>query len=147
MTRTPYLSKSLINLTKLNLTMSQISFSLIDNTSLKGREDKYETIDVNLPAVLESWKISLFSFEWLLPDGTIRSIDQLPEAEQKKYQNVIKACHDGQSLERPILGIGIMDNVEIGSRRDVLLTLLSQGVENLNVHIPVSAREDFTPYL
>lgn len=127
--------------------MSQTSISFIDNTSLKGREDKYETIEVNLTSVLESWKISLFSFEWLLPDGSIRPESQLPETEKEKYQKVLKAYKKEEPLERPILGIGIMDNIEIGSRRDVLLTLFSQGVESMSVHIPISAREDFTPYL
>jgi len=127
--------------------MSQVDIVLIDNPSLKGREDKYETVDINLSAVLQSWKISLFSFEWLLPDGNIRSESQLPEAEQRKYKVVLEAYQNGQELERPILGIGIMDNIEIGSRRDVLLTLYSQGIRNLSVHIPINAREDFTPYL
>lgn len=127
--------------------MPETTLNLVDNKSLAGREDKYDTVDVNLRAVLESWKISLFSFEWLNPDGSIRSPEQLPESEAAKYNNVLQDFKNGKELERPVLGIGIMDNVEIGSRRDVLLTLMTQGIENLSVHIPKSNAKDFAPYL
>ena len=53
--------------------MSQHTLNLIDNPSLKGREDKYRTLEVNLDEIIKSWKISLFSFEWLTPEGQIRS--------------------------------------------------------------------------
>lgn len=124
-----------------------MALNLVDNKSLAGREDKYDTVDVNLKAVLESWKISLFSFEWLNPDGSIRAPEQLPPNEAEKYNNVLNDLKNGNALERPVLGIGIMDNIEIGSRRDVLLTLMTQGVENLSVHIPKSNAKDFVPYL
>jgi hypothetical protein len=127
--------------------MSQITPKIIDNPSLKGREDNYETIEVNLKAILESWKISLFSFEWLTPEGQIRSPEQLPEKEKAKYKVVLTDFQSKKFLERPILGIGIMDNIEIGSRRDVLLTLKTQGIETLSVHIPKSNMQDFLPYL
>lgn len=120
---------------------------LIDNSSIAGRENSYETIDVNVKAVLASWKISLFSFEWLLPDGSIRVPEELPEAEKEKYHNVLSLYESGKELERPILGIGVMDNIEIGSRRDVFLTMTSQGFEHLSVHIPKVNKNDFTPYL
>lgn len=123
------------------------SLNLVDNASLHGREDKYDIIDVNLEKILEGWKISLFSFEWLLPDGSIRPPDKLPDAEREKYHAVLAAYESGEVLERPILGIGIMDNIEIGARRDVLLSLMSVGIKTLSVHIPKSAREDFAPYL
>lgn len=121
--------------------------NLVDNSSLRGREYKYDIIDVNLKIILENWKISLFSFEWLMPDGSIRAPEKLPETEREKYHTVLTSYENGEALERPILGIGIMDNIEIGSRRDVLLSLMSVGIETLSVHIPKNSREDFTPYL
>jgi hypothetical protein len=127
--------------------MSQTSLNLIDNSSIKEREDLYETVEVNLETILKSWKISLFSFEWLTPEGQIRAPSNLPEKEREKYEAVLSAYESGEPLERPILGIGVMDNVEIGSRRDVLLTLRTQGIESLSVHISKSAKQDFMPYL
>ena len=127
--------------------MSCPALRLIDNSSIKGREDKYRIIEVNLKTVIEGWKISLFSFEWLLPDGSIRAETELPETERHKFQTVLAKYQAGEELERPVLGIGIMDNIEIGSRRDVLLTLATQGIETLEVHVPVANQDDFNPYL
>ena len=95
---------------------------------------------------MKSWKISLFSFEWLTPEGQIRKPSELPSKEQEKYQNILSAYSKGDELERPILGIGVMDNIEIGSRRDVLLTLAAQGIDRLEVHIRKQNHEDFIPY-
>jgi hypothetical protein len=120
---------------------------LIDNPSLKGREKAYTLIDVDLTKILKSWRVSLFSFEWLTPDGAIRKPKDLPEREREKFEAVLADFQSGVSLERPILGIGVLDNVEIGSRRDVLLTLMSQGVKKMTVHIPISVQNDFEEYL
>lgn len=119
---------------------------MIDNSGITGREDKFETIDVHLDKILKSWKVSLFSFEWLTPEGKIRTPDQLPEKEREKYETVLSNFRAGKDLERPILGIGVLDNVEIGSRRDILLTLYAQGVKTLSVHVSKSIRHEFVPY-
>lgn len=126
--------------------MNAQSLNLVDNPAISGREDKYQTIEVDMKAILKSWKISLFSFEWLTPDGQIRKPSELPAQEKDKYENILSAYSKGDQLERPILGIGVMDNVEIGSRRDVLLTLAAQGVDRLQVHVQKQNLEDFIPY-
>ncbi len=118
-----------------------------DNASAIKSLDKYTLIEVNVRKVIESWKSSLFSFEWLTPEGTIRTQDQLPKAEQEKFLAVIKDYEAGIALERPILGIGIMDNIEIGSRRDVFLTLASQDVDTMQVHVNKADKKEFDPFL
>lgn len=132
------------------MTDTQKSFAtalIIDNPSLKGREDKYITLEVDLAKIIESWRLSIFSFEWLTPEGHVRTPSTLNEQERGKYNQVIENLEAGIALERPILGIGMMDNVEIGARRDVLLTLYAKGEKRLSVHIPKSVQQDFTPYL
>lgn len=120
--------------------------NFIDNPSLKGREKAYITIEVKLDEILKSWRVSLFSFEWLTPDGDIRKPADLPDKEREKYEAVLADYESGSTFERPILGIGVLDNVEIGSRRDVLLTLKAKGLETMSVHIPISAQNDFEAY-
>lgn len=119
---------------------------IVNNSGLKDRADKYDIMDVNLELILKSWKISLFSFEWLTPEGSVRTPDKLPDKEREKYESVLAAYKSGKDLERPILGIGILENVEIGSRRDVLLTLYTQGIKTLSVHVPKSLIHDFAPF-
>lgn len=127
--------------------MSHPKINMIDNASIKGREDKYTTIYVDLNKVLKCWQISLFSFEWLTSDGQIRTPAQLPDKERQKFETILENIKNGIDLERPILGIGVLDNIEIGSRRDVLLTLYSQGLKSLSVHVFKSLEEEFSEYL
>jgi hypothetical protein len=127
--------------------MSGFTPNLIDNPAAVKNPEKYSLVTVLLDKVLESWKISLFSFEWLLPSGAIRPPEQLPEREKEKYYAAYDCLVKNQPLERPILGIGVLDNVEIGSRRDVLLTLAAQDIETAEVHILKADKKEFTPYL
>jgi len=127
--------------------MNTMTLQFIDSPSLKGREDRYMVVRVNALSVLKSWRKSLFSFEWLMQDGGIRGLDDLPLHERDKRLKVEKSLSAGQSLERPVLGIGMMDNVEIGAHRDVFLTLAAQGIKEIEVHVPVSNQKDFTSFL
>ena len=127
--------------------MSEPEINTISNPSIKGREGDFTTVKVDLSAVLDSWKISLFSFEWLTPEGSIREVSDLPEAERVKYESVSHQIDVGESVECPVLGIGVMDNVEIGSRRDVLLTAYSKGVRVMDAHVKTANLDDFKSYI
>ncbi len=118
-----------------------------DNKITSGKEGAYRVEEVLVGKVLESWKFSLFSFEWLTPDGDMRDLSDLPDLEQEKYQKIMLQLSRNEPLERPVLGIGVMDNIEIGSRRDIFLTLAKQGYTKLSVHIPAANLKEFTPYL
>lgn len=119
----------------------------ISNPVIKGREDRYQTVTINIPRIIESWRKSLFSFEWMLPDGRIKSRDELPEKEQPKRDEIEARIAAGQHLEIPVLGIGLLENVEIGTGRAILLTLAARGLEAMPAHIPVSHREEFEDFI
>jgi len=124
---------------------SPLKFS--DNTGLKGREDHYISITVDVAKTLKSWKSSLFSFEWLTPDGKIRPLEELGDLEKQKFEAVTATYQKGEALEKPILGIGVLDNIEIGSRRDVFLTLAAHEVTEISVHVLKQDEKEFTEYL
>ncbi len=126
-------------------TKNDIKFT--DNPLVADDPGRYIAVKVRAPAVVKSWRASLFSFEWLTPDGKIKSPDQLPDAEKPKRQAVEKLLQSGNAIPMPILGIGISDNVEIGSGRAEFLTLAAQGVAIIPVHIPKSCESDFKPFL
>lgn len=109
--------------------------------------DKYVTLTVDARAVLDSWKGSLFSFEWLDAAGGILAPDDMPIREREKRLEVERSLTSGQILERPILGIGIMDNVEIGAGRAVFLTLAAMGHKTIPVCVPKSCVKDFKPFI
>lgn len=127
--------------------MNTTPIQFIDNNGLKNREAQYISIEVDANKVLKSWKSSLFSFEWLTPDGNIRTVKELGTAEKEKFETVSKEREAGMPLERPILGIGVLDNIEIGSRRDIFLTLASHGITEISVHVLKQDEKEFENFL
>ncbi len=123
------------------------SVNFIDNKAALAKPEQFISIEVSVEAVLKSWKLSVFSYEWLARDGSIKSFSALSEAEAEKRALVEKALKAGEPLEKPLLGIGIQDNVEIGSGKAVLLTLADMGLKTMPVHIPKSNKSDFNAFL
>ncbi len=119
----------------------------VDNPSIRGRAGNFVIVTVSVPPIIESWRESLFSHEWLWPDGRIRGVYDMPERERLKRIHTEAAILAGEEIPRPVLGIGISDNVEIGAARDVFLSLAAQGVDRIEVHIPKSNLADFRPFL
>jgi hypothetical protein len=121
--------------------------TFVDNQTIKDRCDKYESVHVNVQRVLESWRNSLFAFEWILPDGRIKDVGELPPEEQEKRNAVENLLQQNVPLEKPVLGIGLLENVEIGIGRHIFLAVAAHGLSEIPVHIPKSHKEDFEPFL
>ena len=116
----------------------------VDNPIARG--ERYTTIEIDVGAVLDSWRASLFSYEWILPDGRIKALQELPPGEQPKRLAVEERLAHHEPLEKPILGIGLLENVEIGSGKALFLTLAARGCRTLPVHIPRSSIKEFDPF-
>lgn len=108
--------------------------------------DRYITLNIQVPAVLESWRGSLFSFEWLHPDGSIKTMNELSAPEQEKRAAAETLIANGP-VPMPILGIGVMDNIEIGTGRSEFLTLAARGLAIMPVHITKSCESDFKAFI
>lgn len=126
--------------------MAITEFTMTDNAAVKGREDRYRVIRIDGGKALKSWKKSLYSFEWLRPDGAIRALDDLPLAERQKRLEMENSLKKGGPIERPVLGIGVLDNIEIGAGRAAFLTLVALGYKTIEVHIPKTNEDDFRPF-
>jgi hypothetical protein len=127
-----------------NSTINSIHF--IDNPLIRGGADKYISIVIDGTRALQSWRQSIFSYEWLLPDGRIRNIDELPEAERPKRKAAEERINSKGPLEKPVLGIGMLDNIEIGIGRADFLTLVARGVQHIPVHIHKTNEIDFKAF-
>lgn len=125
--------------------MEDIKFT--DNMAIKNRPDHYMTVRVDVARIIKSWRESLFSYEWLLPDGRLKSGAELPEAERPRRVLVEEKIARHEALERPVLGIGLLENVEIGSGRATFLTLAAQGAKTVEVHIPKSNKDEFSSFI
>lgn len=121
--------------------------TFIDNPSIATRAQAYLTVTVITARVLESWKTSLFAHEWLHPDGSVKDASAQTQPLQDKRRAVETSLDAGGAQERPILGIGILDTIEIGSGRDLFLTLAARGLTEISVHIPRSHLDEFKPFI
>lgn len=109
--------------------------------------EHYICVQISTEKALDSWRESVFSFQWLNAKGQIRPIDELPVEEQPKRRAVEKAINDGDALMKPVLGIGMQDNIEIGSGRAVFLTLIDLGYDTMPVHILRSNETEFKSFI
>lgn len=123
------------------------TFTLTDNPAIAGRADRYIGVTVDVARVLESWRKSLMAHEWLNPDGSLRNTDHLNMLDRDKVLKTQKSMESGEALPRPVLGIGLLDNIEIGAGRDVFFVLATSGHKKITVHIPCSNEADFYPFL
>ena len=114
-----------------------------DNPTTHSSTRQFTEIMIDVPKALESWRNSIFSFEWVLSDGKIKEAEELCERERPKRMAVEERLKNGLPLEKPVLGIGLEDNIEIGSGRAEFLTLAALGVKKIPVHIPQSNEKDF----
>jgi hypothetical protein len=124
-----------------------MDIKFVENPLIKDSRDNYLDMTVNLPKVLKSWQKALYAFEWLLPDGRVKPREELSESDREKFDKAETAYKIGDGLEKPIMGIGIMDNVEIGSGRAVFAVLAAHGVKTIQVHVRKSHADDFTKFV
>ncbi len=127
------------------MTLTNLKF--VENKIISGKAERYLNVHVDAAAVIKSWKESVFSFEWLAPNGAVKPIEALNDAEREKRQRVEEDIAAGQTLETPILGIGLMENIEIGAGRAIFLTLFDKGEKTIPVHIPKSNEKDFAKFI
>lgn len=118
-----------------------------DNAIARKAPDDYVEVRVIVEKVLQSWRDSILSFEFLNSDGGLRSERELSPKNMQKRQDVESALRDSKAVEKPILGIGILDNIEIGSGRDVFMTLAYHGLTTLPVHIRRKQLDEFKSYV
>lgn len=128
-------------------TLTLDSLNMIDSPTIKGQEDKYETVIVDVKKVIENWRSSLFAHSWVTPDGRMKTLEELSEVEQERRTIVEQRIQGNETIERPVLGIGILDNVEIGSGRSTFVTLAEKGLDELSVHIRLSNAEELKPFV
>ena len=121
--------------------------SFIDNPAIKDRAEKYLSVDVDTDKILDSWRTSLYAFEWITPEGRIKDVAELAETEQQKRSAIEQKLQNEGTLAKPVLGIGLLENIEIGIGRHEFLAAASHGLKKIPVHIPKSNQDDFTPFL
>ncbi|MGH1399526.1 MAG: hypothetical protein ACRBCT_09965 [Alphaproteobacteria bacterium] len=131
------------------MSTNQITFT--QSKTVQAKPDFYMPVTLDIGKTLKSWQLSIFSHEWLEETNEgkaqIKPTTALKKTDQAKRSAIESALQNGAPLESPVLGIGIQDNVEIGSGKAILCTLAANGIKTIPAYIPKSNEEDFKPFL
>lgn len=119
----------------------------IDNPLIADRKDNYLSVTVDTAKIIESWRGSLRAFEWITPEGKIKDMADLKPAEQEQRKEIEDMLDKGETLGKPVLGIGLLENVEIGIGRATFLVCAAKGEKTIPAHIPKAHEKDFQPFL
>lgn len=117
-----------------------------DNPAASAQPARYTELLVDATKVLQDWRQSLLAHELVDANGFVKGDDDLTESRLEKREKIRLRLQAGQPLEKPILGIGIFDSVEIGAGSDTLATLVMEGVTVLPVHVRTSQADEFKAF-
>ncbi|HEY8963147.1 MAG TPA: hypothetical protein VIN59_01660 [Alphaproteobacteria bacterium] len=117
-----------------------------DSRVAQNNAAQYAEILVDAAKILQNWRASLMAHEYLDKNGIVKSDDDITESRLEKREQIRQSLRNGESLEKPVLGIGIFDNVEIGAGADILVTLFLDGHSVIPVHVRKSQMNDFSPF-
>ncbi len=115
----------------------------VDHPVVMAKPEHYVDLIVDARKVLQEWRQSLLAHELLDTQGAIKPDDRLNEGRREKRAHARRKLDSGEALEKPILGIGIFDTIEIGSGSDTLALLVLEGYDVLPVHVRKSQAHEF----
>ncbi len=110
--------------------------SFVDHPNVSGgNKDAYIDAVLDLDKALPSWRQSLLAYNWLTSDGHAKPVETLGAAQKEKYDEAVALLSAQQSLPKPIIGIGMIDNVEVGSGAAIIVLMAHQGFTQIPVHV------------
>lgn len=106
-----------------------------DHAVTLNNPDDYVELQVMPNQILQAWRSSMFAHELIAKDGRIKDENDLEGQNLEKYLTAFEALKRGESIEKPLLGIGIYDGVEIGTGREIIVAAFHLGIPNVPIHV------------
>lgn len=85
--------------------------------------------------IIKAWSLSLFAHEMLAPDGSIKNEKDMSGTTLQRYIEVSEAIKRGEKIAKPVIGIGLMDNIEIGIGREVIVACAKMKMDKIPVYV------------
>ena len=97
----------------------------------------HEYIEMVAPPMdlLDAWSLSMFAHELLYNDGSIKAEADMNDVTLDRYLNALSNLKKGEPMPRPVLGIGIMDGVEIGLGREIIAACATLNISEISFHV------------
>lgn len=107
----------------------------IDHPSVSANPAAYGNATLDIAKALPSWKQSLIAYKWLNSEGQPKKPDDLADEQRAQRDDILRILAKGDALPTPIVGLGMFDNVEVGSGAGIIATLADMGVKLIPVHL------------
>jgi len=106
-----------------------------DHVIVSKNPDDYTEVNTSPTSIFNGWKLSFFAHELLNKDGTIKNQADLSGDTLQKYIQAAESLRRGEPIEKPILGVGIYDGIEIGVGREVIAAAYHAGLKSIPANI------------
>lgn len=97
--------------------------------------DDYVEMTLSPRVILDAWSLSMFAHELLNKDGSVKAEDGMGEETLSKYLDALEALKRGEDVAKPVIGIGIMDGVEIGIGREIIAACATLSINEMPFHV------------
>lgn len=107
----------------------------MDHPSVSANPEAYGNATLNIAAALPSWSQSLIAYKWLDSTGIPKDPGALADEQATQRADILAILERGDALPKPIIGLGMFDNLEVGSGAGIVATLAALGEVTIPVHV------------
>jgi hypothetical protein len=127
--------------------MSILSIAFYDHEVVQNAPHDYVEITLSPQKILSAWTLSMFAHELLNKDGTVKNPDDMNAPTLQKFIEAKTFIKRGEALPKPIIGIGIMDNLEIGIGREIVAAAAHDNIAQIVVNMRKAQSKDIEKLL
>jgi len=106
-----------------------------DHAVVMASPDDYVEMTCNPNDILGAWSLSMFAHELLNKDGSVKLDKDMVEPTLGKYIDAVETLKRGENIAKPVIGIGIMDGVEIGIGREIIAACSILDVDKIPFYV------------
>lgn len=117
-----------------------------DHEVVQKTPDDYTEMTIAPQKLLDAWSSSLFAHE-LLKNGAVKSSNDMKNDTLEKFIDADEKFKRNEPLPKPVIGIGIMDGIEIGIGREIIAAARVNDVDVINVCVRNAQLKDVNKLL
>jgi hypothetical protein len=106
-----------------------------DHEIVQKDPEKYIEMECRPSDILKAWSLSSHAHELLDKQGEVLDKSVMNDVTLAKYITACDALKKGEAIAKPVIGIGIMDNLEIGIGREIIAAACVMGIDQILTHV------------
>jgi len=104
--------------------------------------DDYAEMILSPQIILKAWSSSMFAHELLHQDGSVKDMQDLQGDSLRRYVEAMESLKRQDDVAKPIIGVGIMDGIEVGIGREIIAAANVLQIQEIPVHIRKAQWDD-----